>query len=556
MFRGLNGLNFVAAALAASLIILPLHACFGEDAEVRDAISVEAELLRDSGKLSFNGVRIAAAGLVVDLYETLAFAPQWEVPGQAEELLEVIHSVDYEGLRPVDYHLDRIATTQQSLDAGQELSSRGRAAYDMMLTDSLMRLVYHLRYGKANPDTPAGAPGLALAVQQLLDAESLSAAIAALAPRSAHYQRLRSQLLRYRILAESGGWPLIPDGPTIRPGDADSRLATVAQRLVVSGDLDEADAVLARAAYSEALQEAVRRFQHRHGLEADALIGAATLRALNVPVERRIDQIRVNLDRARWVAAGDSDDVLLVNIPGFRADIIRDGKTVWTTKVVVGERETQTPEFRSDLRHVVFNPTWTVPYSIATEELLPKIKQDRHYLDRGGYEVLDPAGERIDPASIDWSKIVEENFRFTLVQRPGPANQLGEIKFIFPNEYSICMHDTPAKELFKKAKRAFSHGCVRVDKPLAFAERVLDKEGWTREQIDAGVQSRKTQTVALSEPLPVFVVYWTTTVDDLGTIHFYEDIYARDAGVLDAINAPVVDITTGEWPDSQIKEKR
>ncbi|MDH3531793.1 MAG: L,D-transpeptidase family protein [Gammaproteobacteria bacterium] len=543
-FRGIRGLP-AAAALAACLPVLPWHTGYGAAAELPDAIRFESELLRESGRLSFNGVRIAAPGLIVDLYATHAFAPRWALPGQAEALLEVISSVYYEGLRPVDYHRDRIARTQQSLDAGLELSSRGRAAYDMMLTDSLVRLVYHLRYGKANPGTPASAPDLALAVQQLLDADSLSAAMTSVTPRSPHYQRLRAQLLRYRILAESGGWPRIADGATLRPGDVDPRLVTVARRLVISGDLDAAGAALARAAYSEALQEAVRRFQHRHGLEEDALIGAATLRALNVSVERRIDQIRVNLDRARWLAAGDSDDMLLVNIPGFRAAIIRDGKTVWTTKVVVGERETQTPEFRSDLRHVVFNPTWTVPYSIAAEELLPKIKQDRHFLDRGGYEVLDPAGEKIDPASIDWSKIVKENFRFTLVQRPGPANQLGEIKFIFPNEYSICMHDTPAKELFKKAERAFSHGCVRVDKPLAFAERVLDKEGWTRQQIDAGVRSRKTQTVALSEPLPVFVVYWTTAVDDLGIIHFYEDIYARDAGVLDAINAPVVDITTG-----------
>ncbi|MCP4299037.1 MAG: L,D-transpeptidase family protein [Gammaproteobacteria bacterium] len=366
--------------------------------------------------------------------------------------------------------------------------------------------------------------------------EVVGDAIASISVFRAQVQGLQGELQRHRALADAGGWPKVPDGPTIRPDTEDPRVATLARRLAISGDLPDGDTAVSTSDYTETLQNAVRRFQMRHGLEADGLVGRATLRALNVSIEQRIDQIRVNRERVRRLSDSQSDDLVLVNIAAFKAYVIRSGKIVWLTKVIVGEKDDETPEFRSTLKQIVFNPTWTVPRSIAGEEMLPKIKEDPGFFDKGKYQLLDRDGNRIDPSGVEWSAYDIRNFPFTLVQQPGPANQLGQIKFMFPNEYSVCMHDTPAKALFARAARAFSHGCIRVDEPLGFAEVILGSEGWTREQIDSQIESEETTTVDLTEPLPVFVVYWTAEVDDVGVIHFYDDIYGRDATLLRALN--------------------
>ncbi len=372
------------------------------------------------------------------------------------------------------------------------------------------------------------------------DAEDKAAAgaVTAIGALGSQDQRLEAQLQRHRALADAGGWPEVPDGPTIRPDAEDPRLATLTRRLLVSGDISDADMPVATSEYNETLQNAVRRFQARHGLEADALVGRATLRALNVTVQQRIDQIRVNLERVRWHLDAEINDLILVNIPAYRAHVIRDGEIIWTTNVIVGDPENKTPVFHSVLKNVVFNPTWTVPHSIASEELLPKIKQDLSFFRRGNYDLFDRAGNPVDPSSVDWSAIEQRTFPFTLVQQPGPVNQLGQVKFMFPNEYSVCMHDTPAKSLFDKAARALSHGCIRVDEPLGLAEVLLGSEKWSREQVDSQVKSKATRTVVLPEPLPIHVVYWTAEVDDLGVMHFYDDIYEWDATVLERLDKP------------------
>lgn len=368
--------------------------------------------------------------------------------------------------------------------------------------------------------------------------EAARDAATAISDLGSQYQRLGAQLQQYRALAEAGGWPEVPGGPTIRPDAEDPRLATLARRLLVSGDIAAADMPVSTSEYNETLQNAVRRFQARHGLEADALVGRATLRSLNVTVQQRIDQIRVNLERLRWHPDTESHDLVLVNIPAFKAYVIRDGQIVWTTNVIVGDPENKTPVFQSMLKSVVFNPTWTVPYSIASKEMLPKIKRDPSFFRRGNYELFDRAGNPVDSSSVDWSTVERRTFPFTLVQQPGPANQLGQVKFMIPNDYSVCMHDTPAKSLFASAVRAFSHGCIRIEEPLGLAEVLLGSENWTRKQVDSQVESRETRSIVLAEPLPVHVVYWTAEVDDLGVMHFYDDIYEWDATVLERLDKP------------------
>jgi len=343
------------------------------------------------------------------------------------------------------------------------------------------------------------------------------------------YEQLEMALERYRRIMETGGWPAIPEGPTIRPGSLDPRITALARRLRASGDLEgDGQEFLG---YDDVLQAAVLRFQSRHGLDPDALVGRNTLRALNVSAGQRVEQIRLALDRSRRIFETERSDFVLINVPAFEVYLVRAGETVWTSKVVVGETEAETPIFEATMRQVVLNPTWTVPHSIASEELLPKIKQDPGFLSRGGYELRDREGNPVDPLGVDWSSLHEHYFPFTLVQQSGPVNELGRVKFLFPNDYGVCMHDTPSKHLFARYVRAFSHGCIRLDQPVDFAAELLSTEGWSREQIDAQLESTETRSVTLEEPLPVVITYMTTAVDEAGAVYFYRDIYAKDAMV-------------------------
>lgn len=524
---------------------MPWQASLATEQVTPEAIRAEIELLRESGHISVDSIQITAVDLIEKVYERRGFASGWRASGKLESLLEVIRASYRDGLNPADYHLAEIEQLQRSVGSGRQLSKSELASFELMLTDSLIRLTYHQHYGKVDLESrdaawafgrPIGARDSSLVIQEMLDADTVADATWSAAVQDPGYQRLKAALQLHRVLAAAGGWPEVPSGPTIRPASDDPRLATLARRLSISGDLVDDQAWVESSGYDTVLQTAVSRFQARHGLEVDALVGPATLRALNVSVEQRINQIRLNLERARWRIYAGTEDFILVNIAGFKAYVVRDGKIVWTSKVIVGDTEHKTPVFSAALEYVVVNPAWTVPYKIATEELLPDIKQDPDFFTKGNYQLLDVDGGVVDPMSVDWSSIRVGNFPFTLVQQPCSANQLGRIKFIFPNEYSVYMHDTPGKALFTKSKRAFSHGCIRVEAPLGLAEVVLDGEGWTREQIESQIGSGETRTVNLSEPLPVFISYWTAEVNDQGLINFYDDIYQRDATVLESLD--------------------
>ena len=352
------------------------------------------------------------------------------------------------------------------------------------------------------------------------------AAITQANSHDAAYLRLQSALELYLQIAEDGGWPTVPDGPTIEPGSLDPRVAALARRLAVTGDLDSPRPTY--TAYDDKLEDAVRRFQARHGLEVDALVGRNTLRALNVSVEQRVAQLRLNLERSRQVFDAGLSTYLLVNVPAFEATLVRDGETVLTTKVIVGETEAETPLFEARMKHVVINPTWSVPFSIASKELLPKIQRDAGFLSRGGYDVFDRDGNRVNPVDVAWSSLHGNNFPYTLVQRPGNVNELGRIKFVFPNSDNIYMHHTPATRLFSKARRDFSHGCIRVEAPLALALFVLNDPEWDAGRIQAAMERGKSSTLRLREPLPVVIAYLTALPGDDGRIRFFPDLYGLD----------------------------
>jgi murein L,D-transpeptidase YcbB/YkuD len=426
-----------------------------------------------------------------------------------------------------------------------EISAQARAVIDLALTDSLMRLGYHHRFGKVNPynldphwnfERTLSERDPVDMLQQAIDSADIEQTLESLFPQVPIYTDLQNALAAYRQLEEQGGWPTVADGPTIKPGATDERLPTIRARLLVTSDIATTSAPQTTV-YGETLQQAVRRFQFRHGLDKDGVIGPATLAAMNVPASRRVDQLRASLERARWVVHSVADDYIVVNIAGFSARLVRDQQTAWETKVQVGSEYHKTPVFRDEMKYVVLNPTWTVPYSIATKEMLPRIQREPDYFAERDFDIKNRDGQLVAADNIEWQSLSRGNFGYTFIQRPGPNNALGQVKFIFPNEHAVYLHDTPSKALFDKAKRAFSHGCIRVEQPMELAQLLLADKGWDNERIAA---NKETKTVFLSQPLTVLIMYWTASVLPDGTVQFFNDIYDRDDAVLNALAAPFI----------------
>jgi murein L,D-transpeptidase YcbB/YkuD len=328
---------------------------------------------------------------------------------------------------------------------------------------------------------------------------------------------------------------MIQPGPALKPGATHPRVGVLRKRLEISGELAGGSA---GDQYDDALAGAVKRFQEGHRLTADGSIGRATLAALNVTAAARVDQIRVNLERSRWVVGGLSDTFVLVNLPAFKVYLIRAGKNVWETRAQVGRAGRQTPSFRADMRYIVFNPDWTVPPTILAQDVLGAMRKGEDAISKKRLTILDRRGRPVAPASIDWSAATPATFPYTLRQPPGPDNALGRVKFIFPNEHAIFLHDTPSQELFRADERTFSSGCIRVEQPLDFAAVLLDgQQDWDRARVQRTVDAGKTETVFLTQPLPVLIVYWTVSVGASGELRYARDVYGLDAAVLRALNA-------------------
>ena len=440
--------------------VLVAQVVTADDEKNSEAVRIELEQLVHSGFLSNSGVSIASVDLLLRIYEPRNYLPTWSDQRQIGELVAAIKATAADGLDPSDYHLELVESIYTDRLAGRQASPEETAVRDLILTDSLARLGYHQLFGKVNPYTfdphwnfrrELNDVDPAIAIQNAIDSPSLTEYLSNFFQRGWFYRKLQTALADYRQIAANGGWPVVPDGPTLKPGASDRRLPVVARRLIITGDLAPGDTVTRPAIYDESLQQAVSRFQERHGLDTDAVIGPATLRALNVPVKMRVEQLEVNIERARWVLDDIEDDFVLVNIAGFKAYVFRDRKVAWETKVQVGSAFHQSPVFRDEIKYVVLNPTWTVPYSIATKEILPKIKRDPNYFATRDFDLKTHSGKFIDPSSVNWTTITARNFPYWLVQRPGPNNALGRVKIMFPNEHAVYLHDTPSKALFSKA---------------------------------------------------------------------------------------------------------
>jgi len=345
-------------------------------------------------------------------------------------------------------------------------------------------------------------------------------------------------LHHYRQLAAAGGWPGVPAGPVLRLGDVDPRVAAIRAHLAVTGELP-ADSDISSTLFDEPLKEGVSVFQYRHGLDDDGIVGKQTIAAMNVPVEDRIDQLRVSLERLRWVNQEAAQTLVAVNVASFKAFLFRDGEMEWSTRAMVGKDYRRTPIFRGDIQYIEFNPTWTIPPTILRNDTLPAIKRDPGYLAEKNIRVIDSAGKFVDPMTVDWNQYTR-GVPYTLRQDPGPENALGTMKFIFPNKHSIFLHDTPHRELFARPERAFSSGCIRIEDPLKLAELLLHNDTLQAPVLQSIVDTGITQRIYLDKPIPVVIIYLTASIDADGNVLFYRDIYNKDGKVLQALDGPVV----------------
>lgn len=356
----------------------------------------------------------------------------------------------------------------------------------------------------------------------------LSAQANASSPRG--YEKLQQALLDYSKIASDGGWPSVPHGKLLKKGDQNERVALLKKRLMITGDLTNEE-MGDPDVFDEALHNATVRFQRRHGLKMDGVAGPQTLQSANVPVAEKIRQIELNLPRMKQMPE-DIEGYLDVNIAAFELDVFENGNTVLTMKVITGKQYWYTPEFSADMTYLVFNPSWYVPRSIAVREILPKVKKDPGYLlseEFKVYLVTKGISREVDPLEVNWSEVAADSFNYRFVQQPGTKNPLGKVKFIFPNKYNVYLHDTPAKVLFEKSSRAFSHGCIRVEKPVELARHVLRGDpSWTHERILSAIETGKETTVVLPAPVHVHIHYHTAWVDENNIVHFRNDVYGRD----------------------------
>ena len=318
---------------------------------------------------------------------------------------------------------------------------------------------------------------------------------------------------------------------------SDPRIPQLAARLAVTGEIASAPQGIEPELYEGAIVDAVKRFQRRHGLEPDGVIGTQTLVALNIPVEQRLRQIVLAMERWRWMPEELGAHYVLVNIAGFQLRRIEQGKLKEKMRVIVGKPYRRTPVFSDTMKYVEINPFWTVPYSIATRDKLPVLKKNPASLAGAGFEAFN-GSQKISLTGVDWSRYSGRNFPFTLRQKPGPKNALGRVKFMFPNRFNVYLHDTPQRGLFEKTTRAFSSGCIRLHRPIDLADQLLSQEsGWSRPRIESVLTSGKRTVVSLTKPIAVHLTYSTAWRGEDGSIQFRNDIYRRDLRLYKALFA-------------------
>jgi len=492
---------------------------------------------------------------VKSFYESSNYSLAWLHDGrptsQALAVIKALEEADQAGLGAEDYDgprwKDRIARLR---DENQHASEDEPVRFDLALTVSLMRYVSDVQFGRVKPrSVHLGSDDMhrqydlpRFLRDQILSSNDVATVLSKLEPPFEGYRHTREALHTYMQLADrDDGEKLPPVKKPVEPGDAYPGVPRLVRLLELVGDLPPNAAVAPDSMlYQGPIVDAVKRFQQRHGLEAKGRIDKDTLEQLNTPLSSRVRQLQLSLERWRWLPHAFSRPPVVVNIPEFRLRTFGNGEAVdLTMKVVVGHAyRTQTPVFEQDMAYVVFRPYWNVPLAIQRGETVPKIQKDPDYVRKNNFEVVDRRGSVVSTGDVSDEQLAQlRSGVLSVRQRPGPTNSLGLVKFVFPNEHNVYLHGTPAVELFSRTRRDFSHGCIRVEDPVALAEWVLrENGGWTKERILAAMNSGPdSQQVNLVQKIPVLILYGTAVVLPNGEVDFFQDIYGHDAALEKAL---------------------
>jgi L,D-transpeptidase YcbB len=535
------------AAFWAPLALLGLVACGEPRGEPSPHITeVLASAGADPVQIRLpDGDTLHLSAPVVAFYQERGYRQAWtdydEILDRGWLLLEAMEGASADGLDPALYRYETAASLIRQVEEDSIAESdepAQMAMADMVLSEVFGRYANHLAGGIVDPGVagvawkiPKDTVDVGALLLRLAEDEDPARIIAGLRPSTPEYAALMEQLENYREVMARGGWPQVPQNFDAEPGDRHPAVALLRQRLLAEGDAEETR--LAAAGQDEPdlfdndLRAALEHFQMRHSLQPDGAIGPATLEQLNTSAEQRVQQIRLNLDQWRWLPRDLGRLYILVNVAGFEMELVEDDSVLLAMNVVVGQEGWETAIFQDTLESIVFNPYWNVPPGIEKDEVLPAIRRDAGYLARNDMEVV-RGNSVVDPSSIDWSLLGEGSpYRFR--QRPGRQNALGRVKFLFPNEYDIYLHDTPATSGFAASQRAFSHGCIRLERPLELARVLLDRVTDRSAADVEGLLARDgEQWIRVTEPVPVYILYFTAWAGRDGTMRFHPDVYQRD----------------------------
>lgn len=504
------------------------------------------ESLRETKTVAFDGVPLLSGRLLAEFYARRGNTLVWTTASRVAELLQLVRDSRMEGFAPEDFHV----ATLQALSAPEALNGlaeSARIAADLKLSDALLRYVHHTRFGKLDPlevdpkyndRDPVPASVLLNDMLGAMDASDMQGFLAARQPHPFWYTALKDALTQFIPQTEVADLPPLALGATLVKGNRDSRIPLLRERLrILNGHASTAFTLPDADLFDAQLYAEVVAFQRRFGLFPDGVIGPTTLATLNQPVDvEKADRIRINLERMRWLFNDLASDYVIVDVANYQAHVVRDGAIVWTTRVIVGETESQTPMFRDTMNHLVLNPTWTVPISI--QKTMGQVSAHYTVVDR-------QTGRKFNGGNVSNYK------RYRVIQPPGPKNALGRVKFMFPNRHSVYLHDTPNKNLFGRSSRALSHGCVRVENPVKLAEILLHESDWDRARIDQVLGGAKTRYVNLQQGLPVLLYYLTAYANAQGKVSFRPDIYQRDQRVKELFAAPVLSARIA-FPDAKL----